>query len=129
MVEKRLRKLNGLKEQVLPPYTQGPMPADILLVTWGSSRGACMESADELNNRGIKTALIHFYQVWPLIPEQFLPDFEKAKRVVMVESNATGQLARVIRSLSGYEIKEKILRYDGLPITPAYILHELGKGE
>lgn len=129
MVEKRLRKMTGLKEQVLPPYSQGPMPADILLVTWGSSRGACMEAADELNARGIKTALLHFYQVWPLIPEQFLPDFEKAKRVVIVESNATGQLARVIRSISGYEIKESVLRYDGLPITPAYILHALGKGE
>jgi 2-oxoglutarate ferredoxin oxidoreductase subunit alpha len=37
-------------------------------------------------------------------------------------------MARLIRRETGFEIREKILRYDGLPITPEYILRELKGG-
>jgi 2-oxoglutarate ferredoxin oxidoreductase subunit alpha len=48
--------------------------------------------------------------------------------VVAVEGNATGQLARLIRRETGFEIREKVLRYDGLPLTPEYILDALPEG-
>ena len=43
-----------------------------------------------------------------------------------VESNASGQLAQLIRRETGFEIKRRVLRYDGLPITPEYILRGMG---
>jgi 2-oxoglutarate ferredoxin oxidoreductase subunit alpha len=45
--------------------------------------------------------------------------------VVAVEGNATGQLARLIRRETGFHIEDMILRYDGLPITPEFILRAL----
>jgi len=45
--------------------------------------------------------------------------------VISVEGNAIGQMARLIRRETGFQIKERILRYDGLPFTPEYILRQL----
>jgi 2-oxoglutarate ferredoxin oxidoreductase subunit alpha len=50
---------------------------------------------------------------------------EQSKQVICVESNATGQLAQLIRKETGFVIKKRISRYDGLPITPQYILRHL----
>jgi 2-oxoglutarate ferredoxin oxidoreductase subunit alpha len=44
---------------------------------------------------------------------------------VAVEGNATGQLARLLRQESGFRITDMVLRFDGLPITAAYILRGL----
>jgi 2-oxoglutarate ferredoxin oxidoreductase subunit alpha len=60
-----------------------------------------------------------------MVPEQFMNHLEKANRVICVESNATGQLAQLIRRETGFLIEKRISRYDGLAITPQYILRNL----
>ncbi|MBA4395323.1 MAG: 2-oxoacid:acceptor oxidoreductase subunit alpha, partial [Desulfobacca sp.] len=122
MVEKRLAKLKVLTRQVVPPEFAGDHRPDILLVTWGSSKGSVLEAGEKLRGMGKKVGTLHFSQVWPLVPEQFLPFLEEAQEVVCVEGNATGQLAGLIRKESGFLITKRVLRYDGLPITPDYIL-------
>ena len=42
-----------------------------------------------------------------------------------MEGNATGQFARLVRMMTGFEIKDRVLRYDGLPVTPDYIISGL----
>jgi 2-oxoglutarate ferredoxin oxidoreductase subunit alpha len=59
------------------------------------------------------------------VPEQFMGYLEEAKQVVCIENNATGQLARLIRRETGFNIRKKVLRYDGLPLTPEFILRAL----
>jgi 2-oxoglutarate ferredoxin oxidoreductase subunit alpha len=125
MVEKRLRKSAGLVSEVTPPELLGDKDPEVLLVTWGSSRGAVLEAAEKLRERGRRAAALCFSQVWPLVGEQFLPALQSAQGVIMVEGNATGQFARLIRKETGFSIQEMILRYDGLPITPEYILEKL----
>lgn len=122
MVEKRLRKMEILKAQLVPPEYQGPEDPDILLVGWGSTRGAIREAAQLMVAKGVRAASLHFCQVWPLEEEHFLKKLSKAKRAVCIEGNATGQLARLIRRETGFWFKERVSRYDGLPITPEYIL-------
>jgi 2-oxoglutarate ferredoxin oxidoreductase subunit alpha len=68
---------------------------------------------------------LHFSQVWPLAPEQFLERLKGAGSVICIEGNAFGQLARLIRRETGFMVEERVSRYDGLPITPEYILKEL----
>ena len=68
---------------------------------------------------------MHFRQVTPLNPDHFLSAFESARRVVMVEGNYSGQLALLIRRETGFAFKEVVTRYDGLPVTAAYILERL----
>ncbi|MBI2974978.1 MAG: 2-oxoacid:acceptor oxidoreductase subunit alpha, partial [Deltaproteobacteria bacterium] len=122
MVEKRLKKLEGLKTEALKPDFFGDKNPSVLFVSWGSTKGACEEAAALLSKKGMKAASLHFSQVWPLMGNQFLDILAKAKKVISVESNATGQFARLIRRETGFEIKNNVNRYDGLPITPEYIL-------
>jgi 2-oxoglutarate ferredoxin oxidoreductase subunit alpha len=125
MADKRMRKADGIRREVVPPELKGDLYPDLLLVTWGSTRGAVLEAASQLRSGGRKTATLYFPQVWPLVPEQFLSVLQGAGQVVSVEGNATGQLAKLIRQESGFEIKKRVGRYDGLPITTEYILREL----
>jgi len=125
MVNKRLRKGAGMRVEAIPPELQGAEGPDLLLITWGSSKGAVEEAAALMQARGEQVATLHFAQVWPLVPELFLERLQRAKEVVVVEGNATGQLARLIRRETGFLIERRVLRYDGLPITPEFITREL----
>jgi 2-oxoglutarate ferredoxin oxidoreductase subunit alpha len=129
MVEKRLRKLEGIRAEVIPPQSQGEAQPDLLLISWGSSGGAVSEAASQVRSQGGSVGTLHFSQVWPLLPEQFLSHLERAKKIVCVEGNATGQLASLIHRQSGFKIAKRVLRYDGLPLTPESILRELNWGE
>ncbi len=125
MVLKRLTKGEGIRSEVVPPEYLGDGKPEVLLLCWGSSRGAVLEAAEELRAKGERAATIHFSQVWPLVPEQFIGYLQEAQRVICVEGNATGQMARLIRRETGFQIAERVLRFDGLPITPQYILRQL----
>jgi 2-oxoglutarate/2-oxoacid ferredoxin oxidoreductase subunit alpha len=122
MVEKRLRKLDGIEHYLVDPEFIGDTEPDLLFVCWGSTRGSTIEAAEQLRDKGRLVATLHFSQVWPLAAAGFLGRLMSAKETVAVESNATGQFARLIRRETGFHIKRTILRYDGLPITPEYIL-------
>ena len=125
MVEKRQKKEKGIQSEVIPPAMRGDLGPDLLFISWGSSEGSVAEAVSFLRSEGKRVASLHFSQVWPLIPEQFLGYLEDARQVICVESNFNGQLSRLIRRETGFEIKNKVLRYDGLPITPESILRGL----
>ena len=125
MVDKRLRKEKGIRAKVIPPDTEGEKSPDLLLVSWGSSKGPVQEAASFMRSDGKRVATLHFSQVWPLIPEDFMSHLESARQVVSIEGNALGQMARLIRRETGFEIKKQVLRYDGLPMTPESIIRQL----
>ena len=125
MVEKRLRKEEEIIAEVVPPEIRGDEKPDLLLVTWGSNKGSILEAATKLRNASTRVGTLHFSQVWPLVPHQFLGVLRDAGEVVCVEGNALGQLARIIRRETGFAVHRRVLRYDGLPITPEYILRAL----
>ncbi|EPR34921.1 2-oxoacid:acceptor oxidoreductase, alpha subunit [Alkalidesulfovibrio alkalitolerans DSM 16529] len=122
MVHKRAKKLDGLRADALAPEYFGHEQPKTLLVCWGSTRGAALEAMERLSASGETAGVLHFGQVYPLRPNDFLHRFEKAGRVVCVEGNLTGQFADLVHRESGYRIERKVLRYDGAPFTPEYIL-------
>jgi len=125
MVEKRLKKAAGIIQEVTPPEYFGSKNPDLLLLSWGSTKGAVLEAAEEMRGKGKTTGVLHFSQVWPLVPNQFIHFLPGAREVAAVEGNALGQFAGLIRRETGFEIKRQIGRYDGLPITPEFILREI----
>ncbi|MFC1833512.1 2-oxoacid:acceptor oxidoreductase subunit alpha [Thermodesulfobacteriota bacterium] len=129
MVEKRLRKDSVIRKHLLPLDPEGDSEPDLLIVSWGSSKGAVSAAADALRSRGERVAHLHLLQVWPLPGEELLGHLESANRVVCVEGNATGQLAGLIRRETGFAIERKILQYDGRPLMPEWILRELDSME
>jgi 2-oxoglutarate ferredoxin oxidoreductase subunit alpha len=125
MVEKRLRKGEGIRNDVIPPDHYGDDESELLLVCWGSSLGAARESALALTRSGVRAGVLHFSQVWPLVPEQFRDKLETARDVILVEGNAGGQFGRILRAETGIHIDRKVLRYDGLPFTSEYVIREI----
>ncbi|MEW6356487.1 MAG: 2-oxoacid:acceptor oxidoreductase subunit alpha [Planctomycetota bacterium] len=115
--DKRMRKLDGMIAEALPPERYGPEDAETLLISWGSTYGPCREAVDILNDGGKSVAMLHFAQVWPMEVEGVRLAVRERKRVISVEGNATGQFASVLREAGALGECEVILRYDGMPFT------------
>lgn len=122
MVEKRLRKIVVLRDGAVGPNVYGEKNPELLLVCWGSPLGAAVEAAQRMNLRGRRTGVLHFPQVWPLVPERFMCHLLAAREVVFVEGNATGQFARILRGETGFAATGSVRRYDGLPMTPEFVM-------
>lgn len=123
--EKRLRKQCGLFKEAEAPEIVGEASPDLLLVCWGSTRGAALEAAKIMNGDGRKVAVMHFNQIWPMDASGFMHALESAREVACVEGNATGQLASLIRGQTGFAMHKLVLRYDGRPFTAKYIIDRL----
>jgi 2-oxoglutarate/2-oxoacid ferredoxin oxidoreductase subunit alpha len=128
MVAKRMRKLKGMSGDIMPPVAYGSGEPETVLLTWGSSYGACREAADLANGEGEKWQVVHLPQLWPF-PKDDLPALlDRAEKVVTVEMNATGQLGRLLRTETGRQPDQAVLKYDGRPMNARYVLDGLEKG-
>ena len=122
MVEKRRRKEKFLEKEI-----EGLKPVKVfgkgenLIIGWGSTKGAILDSLKELKN-------FRFLQVIYLKPfpkKDVEREIKKAKKVFLVENNSTGLLGKVIREETGILIKDRILKYDGRPFTPSEIVKKI----
>lgn len=112
-MEKRMGKLELIKEDIMEPEFLGEEGLDILLVGWGSTYGALKEGVELLNKDGIKTGALSFGDIYPL-PQKLLTKYvSKAKMIINVEQNFTGQLGKFIASETGILMDKSILKYDG----------------
>jgi 2-oxoglutarate ferredoxin oxidoreductase subunit alpha len=76
---------------------------------------------------GKEANLVQFSEIYPL-PERLVENtLGNAKKTVCVENNATGQFARVLKTETGFSVSDHILKYDGRPFTPEFIIRELKK--
>lgn len=80
---------------------------------------------DRLNRDGTPARLVHLAEVWPFPRQAVTRALDGAQKVIMVEANAAGQLGRLLRRETGLVPDHLILRYDGLPFTPEYVLRGL----
>lgn len=125
MVEKRLRKVNAIESVIVKPVYTGDENADITMVTWGTTKGSVVTAMETLRSQGKKVGVITFPWIYPFPVADTKALLSKAKRVVDIEQNATGQLAHLIRSETGIEVTEKLLKYDGRPWLPEEIVSKL----
>jgi len=111
---KRLRKRQALIEE-LAEHEQvkvyGNNDSKIVAICWGSTKGACLEAAEELGIKMVQPVVIEPFPVEPL--NQALSGAEK---IINVEVNATGQLGKILSS-HGINIDHNILRFDARPFT------------
>ena len=127
MMLKRLRKLDGMSGEIEQPRIYGPQRAETVLIGWGSTYGALKEAVDILRGEGLDVNLMQLNELWPFPVEAVSDVLDKVRHSFVVENNATGQLARLIRSETGKEATGRILKFDGRPFTPALIVRELKK--
>lgn len=122
MMEKRLRKLSSFRIKD-PIHAHAPHEEpDCLIIGINSTEGTITETISRLEKEGIKANHIHIRQILPFPTEVVRPYIEKAKKVIVVENNATGQLANLIKLHVGYADKiANLLKYDGNPFLPSEI--------
>ncbi len=127
MQDKRLRKLDDMRREALPPEGYGPERAERLLICWGSTYGPCREAVDLLNARDESAAMLHFAQVWPLNAEVARAAIVStgARRITVVEGNSTGQFLSLLREQQVLTESELMPKYDGLPFTGEEIARRL----
>lgn len=118
MMEKRMKKLELLRDKALPPRVSGNSNPELVLLTWGSTWGVAQQALEEL---GDKVRLIHLPQLWPLPADRVRELIPRDSLVYTVESNYSGQLAALL-AMHGLSINESVKRYDGRPMTSTEIL-------
>ena len=114
MVDKRLRKLEQLQGEILPPELIGPKKYETLVIAWGSNYHVVIEAMHKLEKEGV--AFLHFNQVYPLHPET-ASYLQRAQTTVIIENNATAQFEKLIELHTGRKIDKKILKYNGAPFS------------
>jgi 2-oxoglutarate ferredoxin oxidoreductase subunit alpha len=118
-MEKRLRKLKHIQFKTPVHKNVKHEEADLLIVGFLSTRGAIEEAIERLEQDGVKVNHAHIRLLHPFPTEEVLPLVEAAKKVVVVEQNATGQLANILKMNVGHAEKiVSVLKYDGNPFLP-----------
>jgi len=112
MQEKRLQKIKPLRKEIESlslVKTEGE--GDIGLLVWGSTRGAALEVSRKLGLKYIQPLVL---EPWP--EESLQQAISGVKKLIVAETNATGQLAHLLKA-RGFRVDEVILKYDGRPFT------------
>jgi 2-oxoglutarate ferredoxin oxidoreductase subunit alpha len=114
MADKRARKAVTVKKAAMKPVLIGPKKYKTLIVSWGSNYNTIIEALEILN--GKDTAFLHFPQVYPLHAST-ASVLKRAKKLICVENNQTGQFADIIKLETGINISDRILKYNGMPFS------------
>jgi 2-oxoglutarate/2-oxoacid ferredoxin oxidoreductase subunit alpha len=120
MMEKRMGKLD-LADKEIPIQERvsffGPEKADVTIVSWGSTKGAILDAMGWLNDDGIKVNFIQIRLINPFPTEYVKSVLSKAKRIVGVEMNYSGQLIGVLREKTCIPVDQLVLKYNGRPMS------------
>ncbi len=131
--ERRIAKYNHIKKEtgkfdMIKIF--GNKNAKNLVIGWGSNKTVILDALDAIDG-SIRTGKgkFKFLQVLYMKPlsDKIEEEIKKAGKVILVESNVTGQLGRLIREKCGISIKNRILKYDARPFTSDELRREILK--
>ncbi|MEM3185148.1 MAG: 2-oxoacid:ferredoxin oxidoreductase subunit alpha [Conexivisphaerales archaeon] len=121
MMNKRMRKLEtadtDIPDREKVNFFPASKTADITIVSWGSSKGAILEAMKLLKNDSIEAEFLQVRIASPFPTELVKRQLSKAKLTVAVEQNYSGQMASLIAEKTGIIIDNKIVKYNGRPIS------------
>ena len=120
MMEKRMQKLVTADNEIPledKVVLYGSENADITYVTWGSQKSLLLDTIDELKKEGISANLLYLRMFEPFPSEYVEKVLKNSHLIIDVESNMTGQAAKVIRMNTGIKIENFILKYNGRHMT------------
>jgi 2-oxoglutarate ferredoxin oxidoreductase subunit alpha len=131
MMNKRLRKLDIAKKDIIDPKFFGAKRANIGLIGIGSTYGPIMEAVEQLEKQRYRIKYMQIRMLQPFPKDSVKKFVDKCKRVYVVENNATGQLSRQILfrlGVSKYKKKfRSIVKYNGKSFRPIEIINEVRK--
>ena len=134
-MEARSRKLVTLQKTLKPPKVYGDDEGDLLIVGWGSTRGAIEEAVDRVRAEGGRVSSVNIRFLSPMEPG--LPDlFARFRKVMTVEINYSdrrddptippnnrrrAQLAMLLRARTLVDV-DCWSKVGGVPLSPGTIV-------
>lgn len=134
----RSRKLAVLQSMLVPPTPYGAAEGDLLVVGWGSTKGAIEEAVDRARQDGLSVASLHLRFLSPMEPG-LKEIFARFRRVMTVEINYSdqpgepwvtdenrrrGQLAFLLRAQTLVDV-DSWTRVPGEPLRPVAIVEAI----
>jgi 2-oxoglutarate ferredoxin oxidoreductase subunit alpha len=130
MMEKRMGKLK-LAQKAIPQEQQyflhGPNDADLTVLGWGSTKGTILDALKALEAQGKTINFLQCRLMRPFPAKAVGDILRRAKRIVSIEENYSGQLAQVVQEQTGVMITERINKFDGRPFSEDEVTSALAK--
>jgi 2-oxoglutarate ferredoxin oxidoreductase subunit alpha len=126
MTEKRIRKLDSLRDRHDLYHIEGEPDAPLALIAWGSTAGVCREAMIRANREGLKTKLLVPILLYPINEQVYLDFFAGVESGLVVELSQQGQLYRLLRMF--VNVPDRIVsmaRPGGNPFRPAELVDAL----
>jgi 2-oxoglutarate ferredoxin oxidoreductase subunit alpha len=95
MVKLRAEKVQRVADDIPPLHVRGASSGDLLVLGWGSTKGAIDEATDRAQEEGLQVGSVTLRHVWPL-PSDLGDVLERFEHVLVPELN-DGQLVRILR--------------------------------
>lgn len=114
--DKRLRKVRSVVDTFESPlYEDAPYPqSDLLIIGMAGTRAVISEVAEELREKGLRVNHVQIRLLSPFPVCALNHYLQEAKKIVVVEHNATAQLARLIKmNVPPCPELHSILKYNG----------------
>ncbi len=118
MMDKRMTKLDvAIKEIPDEDKAVAYGRGDIVVISWGSTKGAILDAMDKLAAEGMRVKYIQVRLMHPFPSELVKSMLKDAKTVINIEMNYTGQLGSLVRQHTGLEANYHIVKYNGRPMS------------
>lgn len=121
MHDKRMRKLITadrtipLEERISVYGGDGDVFATV--VSWGSTKGACIEAIERLKSEGYKINFVQVRVIQPLPGDPLRRILERAKIRIALEGNYSAQLAGFITEKTGIKFDYFIVKFNGRAVN------------
>jgi 2-oxoglutarate ferredoxin oxidoreductase subunit alpha len=126
MNDKRLHKLDPLKQRRDLFLIEGDPQAALAIVSWGSVAGAARDAVKQARQEGINVKLLVPKLLYPVAEEIYAEFFRGVESGLVVEQSHQGQLYRVLRMF--VDVPRGVVplaRSGSVPILPALIVERL----
>lgn len=121
MADKRMRKLEVLKQEIPEPEVFGDPESQLVLVGWGSVKNAVLDVLDM--QQKVPFAYVHYSYLYPVATHTLQSFLRPARTLVVVENNQTAQLGLLLQQcIPGLLWHDQLLKYDGRAFTKDDIL-------
>ncbi len=130
MHAKRMKKLDLIEKEI--PYENklslyGFNDAEIIILSWGSTKGAILDAIEPLKQSGIKVKFLQIRILHPFPKNEVKEIMDKAKKIIVVENNYTSQLKSLIKENMLVKPDHYLLKWTGRPISRTEIIHGVEK--
>lgn len=125
MVNYRAEKVKRIAKRLPKQDIFGDPEGDLLVVSWGGTKGAVHTAVEFLQNQGKKISHAHFRYINPL-PENSLEVLSKFKKVVVCELNM-GQFVQYLRMNFPQIPYLQYNKVQGLPFTISELIEKFNE--